>query len=236
MAAFLSFALLAIIASGAALTTLRHIAARPEYIHVRAGIAVGALCFVLGVWCLLDRNPVLRWLGILVALTTGVEAMSRAVLIHACFAPVLFAAVAAVAGFRPVRPLSAPAGRFPLRPLVLCLPPLVFLQIALGAAARHKVFGVMPHLGAALPLAGLILIVCLSVLRHYSNDRPLRSRARALLVMLLIQVPLGMVVLILRSLPPNNLLAVAAAAHVATGSLTFAASALLALQYQRSVR
>jgi heme A synthase len=113
----------------------------------------------------------------------------------------------------------------------------VFLQIALGAAARYEVFGVAPHIIVAMPLAGMILLASVSLLRRYPDYRPLRSLAMASIAIVLVQVPLGIAVFALRFLPASSspAFAVAAATHVSLGALLLAASALLALQYRRSV-
>ena len=237
LAAVVAFFALLVIASGAVLTTLRNTATLWQYVHPRAGIGLGVLSFVLGIWCLLDKHPVLRGLGLLMAMAAGIEAMSRAVLIHACFAPVLFTAVACIAVFKPGRPEPAGAGKPSLRHMVIGIPPLVFLQIALGAAVRHKIASVMLHMGGALLVAGLILVVCVLVLQRYPNHRRLRLLATSLISIVLIQVSLGIAVFIMRSLDMDTspVLVVAAAAHVSVGALTLAAGALLAIEYQRSV-
>ena len=236
LAAVVAFFALLVIASGAVLTTLRHTATLWQYVHPRAGIGLGVLSFVLGIWCLLDKHPVLRGLGLLAALAAGIEAMSRAVIIHACFAPVLFTAVACIAVFKPAR-TEAGAGKPSLRYMVIGIPPLVFLQIALGAAVRHKIASVMLHMGGALLVAGLILVVCVLVLQRYPNHRRLRLLATSLISIVLIQVSLGIAVFIMRSLDMDTspVLVVAAAAHVSVGALTLAVGTLLAIEYQRSV-
>src|SRR4051794_19905914 len=93
-AAFLAICALAVIASGTVVTTLRQSAVVSGHLHIRAGIAFGLLSLLLGAWCLLDKHPAMRWLGLLTAVATGLEALPRPVLLHACFAPVLFTGIA----------------------------------------------------------------------------------------------------------------------------------------------
>ena len=236
-AAFVAACALLVIVSGAVLTTLRHNAVQSAFVHTRIGIAFGILSFAVGIWALLDRHPVLRSLGLLTAVATGLEAMPRAVLVHACFAPVLFTAIACIAWFDPDDRKHAGAATPSLRWLVLALPPLVLLQIALGAAHRHEEASVMLHMGNALLVAGLILVVSVMLLRAFPAYQPLRSPAVTLIALVLLQVSLGIAVFLLRLLEMDSSLAliVGAAAHVTGGALILATCTALSLRYVRSV-
>ena len=171
--------------------------------------------------------------------------MPRAVLVHACFAPVLFTAIACIAWFDPDDRKHAGAATPSLRWLVLALPPLVLLQIALGAAHRHEEASVMLHMGNALLVAGLILVVSVMLLRAFPAYQPLRSPAVTLIALVLLQVSLGIAVprplpargsrLRLLEMDSSLALIVGAAAHVTGGALILATCTALSLRYVRSV-
>ena len=119
-----------------------------------------------------------------------------------------------------------------LRKLILAAPPLVMVQILLGAAYRHKAIGVMGHLAGAMTVAGVMVMLCVVLLRQEELQQRTRRAAGWLIGILITQVTLGMTVLLLRMLDMEA--AIPAAAHVTGGSLTFAASLALVRTTQRS--
>ena len=233
---FLSLATLLVIASGSVVTTEHRALGLPLTIHPLAGTGLGLLTFLLGVWCFLDTNPILRWLGVLIALTTGLEAAPGMPLLHAFFAPVLFAALAVVATFRPLKSLPSTALQS-YRFAVLSTPALILLQIGLGVLHRHERIGILWHMGGAMLVAGFVVVLCALLLQVPVDSPVLRSSVVLLLAAVLTQVTLGIVVYVMRMLdaeiaPP---LMAAAGLHVVTGALTFAASAILAIRFQRGL-
>lgn len=223
----------------------------PLTVHPLLGAGLGVLTLLLGIWCFLDGLPFVRWLGVLIALTTGLEAAPGMPLVHAFFAPVLFAAVTVVATFRPLKSLppgSGTAFRLP----VVAMPALVLLQIGLGVLHRHDRMGVMWHMGGAMLVAGFIVVVCALLLQSLPDSPALRTSAVALLSAVLTQVTLGIVVYVMRLLGAETPgggtlnggtlgagigapLIIAAGLHVGTGAVTLAASAVLTLRFQRAV-
>jgi hypothetical protein len=163
--------------------------------------------------------------------------------LHACLAALVFVAFAAIAlatsrtwsrdpelvqdyGWPSNRSLSAATAL------------LVAIQVAFGAAFRHNLVSVMWHLLGALVVALFIMIVGAFVSNQFPKHPTLRPMAVALMVITGIQVFLGMTAFIMRlmeSAAATAYLAISVA-HVATGSLTFAAGMLLAMEVRRSVR
>ncbi len=236
LSVFLSLATLLVIVSGSVVTTEHRALGLPLTLHPLLGTGLGVLTFLLGIWCFLDTNPVLRSLGVLIALTTGVEAAPGMPLVHAFFAPVLFAALAVVATFRPLKPL--PSGALAsFRLSVLASPALILLQIGLGVLHRHERIGVMWHMGGAMLVAGFIVVLCALLLQSPSDSPVLRSSVVSLLAAVITQVILGVVVYVMRMLDAEIALPliVAAGLHVATGAVTFAAAAILAVRFQRGL-
>jgi hypothetical protein len=205
-------------------------------------IGVGAAGFTAAHIALGIASLALASLGALrnrtaqIAVAVGlIECVVRTPIIHAALAPVFFSACVVAMG-----QFHVAMGQFykdaqehsTLRLLVRASPTLVLLQIALGAAYRHKAIGVMPHMAGAFLVAGLLLIVCTMVLQRSPQLLFVRSAAGALLAIVLVQVSLGISVFVMRVLDVEKAPAFvpAAAAHVVVAALTLAASTVLALE------
>ena len=156
-------------------------------------------------------------------------------MVHAFVAPVVFAACSALVVFTSAlwKPPSA-EDSYGLRYYVLACPVLVLVQIGLGAAYRHKLTGVLPHIAGAMLIAGFLLIVCALVMQS-SELRSARRAAAALLSVVLVQVSLGIAAFTMRLLnfETHPAFIVVSVAHVFTGSLTLAAGVVLAIQFPR---
>jgi heme A synthase len=111
---------------------------------------------------------------------------------------------------------------------------LVVIQAALGVAFRYEALGVMPHILGALVVVVFVLalMVCVTMLPEHPTLRP---AAMTLGVIAFVQVFLGLTIV---SLGSGTKLPVAAlgAAHVAIGSITLAATVVVALEIWRNVR
>jgi heme A synthase len=158
---------------------------------------------------------------------------------HALFAALLFSAVVAIAVLTSKSWAAPPAKAEnlwpPLRKLAIWVPLLLVAQIALGAAFRHDVLGVLWHIMNAMIVLTLILVLGICALRMCSTYPTLRPAALALLIVTGVQVLLGFGVYItLLMVSENNMALMAAGAiHVLTGSLTLAAGVVLSLQISR---
>jgi heme A synthase len=125
-----------------------------------------------------------------------------------------------------------------LRPLAIAAPWLVLLQIVLGAAYHHRLTGVIPHMGGAMVASLTTLMAAMLVMQQYPRHRALRSAARWLMSIVLIQITLGVMAFSMQLLDVENWMAlvIATASHAVVGSITLAASMVLAMQVQRNVR
>ncbi len=150
------------------------------------------------------------------------------VILHAWGAPLLLGT--AIAFAFPFGPMATPISAG-LRSIILGAPPLILLQVALGAAYRHKAIGVIWHIAGAMSVAGLVVIACVLLLRQIPSERAPRLAAGWLNGILVTQVTLGMSTLLLRMLDMEA--AHIAAAHIANGSFTFAGSLVLLRATQR---
>lgn len=162
--------------------------------------------------------------------------------LHAGLAAALFAAVAAITLFTSpswqrdaerVQDYGWPS----IRSLSSAAAFLVAVQVGFGAGFRHSAVGVLPHLLGALVVALFIMIVGAFVTHQFGNHATLRPMAVALMVTTGIQAFLGMAAFLLRMMESAGTLLFLAisVAHVATGSVTFALSVMLAIEVRRSV-
>jgi len=161
---------------------------------------------------------------------------------HACIAPVFLslAVLLAVMGgkaWSSVPPKVQDYGWPSLRSMAVMTPVFVILQIAVGAAFRHQVMGVLPHIVGAMLVALFIMIAGAFVMHQCAAHGTLRSTALVLMVITGVQVFLGMSAFIMRMITEGTtpLLVTATVAHVVTGGLTLAASIVLMVQIRRNV-
>jgi hypothetical protein len=263
-ARLVAFWTLLLVLTGAAVTSTSN-PAKPqlarlalfENIHTAVAIVEAFLAIVLSIWISrTDKRPwAIRfgWISLSVAViesglgegwlgphahgsTPGIGTL------HACLAALVFVAFAAIAQF------SSPAwqrepdqvqdyGWPSLRFLSSAAALLVAMQVGFGAAFRHDLTGVMWHLLGALVVALFIMIVGAFVSNQFPKHATLRPMAVALMVITGIQVFLGMTAFLMRMMDVAGSTAwlVISVAHVGVGSLTFAASAVLAIEVRRSV-
>ena len=124
-----------------------------------------------------------------------------------------------------------------LRPLAVAIPPVVFLQITLGAAFRHDVTSVMPHMAVAMGVALLALIGSSQILQNFARPPAMRQAAIALISIVLTQVCLGIgaFLMLLLSSAGTSYFVLVSVTHVAVGASTLATSVVMAMQVWRSV-
>jgi cytochrome c oxidase assembly protein subunit 15 len=229
-----------------------------EHGHRMIAALVGILTIVLAIW-LWEAEP-RRWVrnlgwaalgavilqGVLGGLTV-LFLLPKAISIgHACLAELFFSTTVAIAVFTspgwnrgPV--LVEDSGWPSLRSLAAAVPVAVLCQAALGAAARHQAFGIIPHIVGAMVVAGTVFLVSIAVLSQYGSHPVLGRAARALLALAFLQVFLGIAAYMSRiitsdAVKPMPVMVFWTVLHLAVGALTMAASVVLAIQVFRHVR
>lgn len=246
---------LLLIASGAWVTGNQQSgAATDTQLHVVAAAVTGALALGLAGWLSVADRGWLRWLGwgaVAVFAIDGalgwradLPALSPAIaVVHASLAPLFFSILVVIAVFLSPYWKSGPEptddrGWPALRYLAIALPPLVLLQIVLGAAYRHKITGVMPHMGGAMLVAIDGLVVSMVVIQQYPAHRALRPAAVALVSVLLAQITLGIAAFTMQLLDLESAAAFVPSTvlHVVVGCVTLGASLAMAIQVQRNVQ
>jgi heme A synthase len=221
-------------------------------LHEALSIALTLFALGLAIWTLRSGAPgwlrTVGWSAIFILaidaalgfqkppLTANI-AVLHALLGHIFFSLAVVSAVGTSASWN--GPLEQVDGRIKpfLRPLSLAIPPVVFLQITLGAAYRHDITSVLPHMAIAMGVAFLALIGSSVVLQNFPRPVPMRHSAVALISLVLTQVCLGIVAFVMLVLNgAGNLYFVAVTVgHVLIGAWTLAASVVMAILVRRSV-
>ena len=163
---------------------------------------------------------------------------------HACLAQLFFCMIVSLAWFtspswqrqrEDLGPRLPDRGAPSLRLPCLTANVVVFLQLMMGAALRHKGFGIVPHLIGALAVAALVVWIMARVVTQYPGRREILHWALLLNGMVMLQLVLGAGTYWIREITetavqpllPMVLLTVA---HVAVGAMILAASVLLSIQ------
>ena len=210
--------------------------------HSIVAWVVGALTLGLALWLRRWQG----WTALALVLLEGwsgmtgtLQAMPRAAgFVHALLAQGLFLVVVLAAAA-----ISPPwnsggkledSGRPSLRVLAVSASHLTAIQVALGAAYRHGVLGVLLHLLNALIVAIVVLLVSMRVTRQSPSEPSLRALAVTLAVVTAVQVLLGFGDFTLLLIGSQGVaLLILSVAHVTTGAVTQAASFLLSAQVRR---
>lgn len=229
-----------------------------EHGHRMVATTVGLLTIGMVIWLMrAERHRWLRnlgWIALAAVVVQGVLGgltvlfmLPKPVSIgHACLAQLFFSTTVAIAMFTSEEWSRGPnmvddAGAPPLYWLALAAPVCVFLQVALGAAARHKALGILPHVIGALVATGMALWVAIRVLMRHAEHQALCRSALALISLTFLQVFLGIAAYMSRlatadAPQPMPVMVGFTVAHVMVGALTMAASVVLAIQVFRHVR
>lgn len=212
-------------------------------VHRDVAIALGILVVALALWQPIEqKGSLLVWTAVGFLALEGLVGWLGGALLHATLAPVAFAILVAIAvvtsaGWNEKPELVEDQSAAALRIFALVTPPLILLQIMLGAAYRHKAINVLPHLGGAMIVSLAIVVLAVLILQRHPGHRRLCAAATWLISILAVQVVLGFTALVIPVLKLSATAVIAATAlHVVVGSLTLAANLVLVMQVLRSVR
>jgi heme A synthase len=260
-AIFLAAIALLTIASGAFITSTE-VAARQiqsaaiagidSGIHRGIGIGLIAIAFGLALWMSITRTrawlTIVAWMGVAILIVDATLGWTSAPLspgagvFHALLAHLFFSVAVAISvgtsrGWNRDPERISGAARPLLRPAALATPLVVVLQVALGAAYRHDMTSIMPHMGVAMGVACLALIVSSVVLQNFPRPASLRHAATALISIVLTQVCLGITAFVILVLNATGTVwfIVATIGHVSIGAATLAASVVMAMQAWRTI-
>jgi cytochrome c oxidase assembly protein subunit 15 len=199
----------------------------------------------------------MRWLGVAVlggVIAQGIlggmtvrmyqpPAVSAA---HATLAQLFFSTVVGIAVFtsswwnRAVAEFDDP-GSPRVRTLAVWTVTAVLLQLILGAAFRHKAFGIIPHLVGAAVVTVLIFVTAGVLKRRFGNVPALRGCARCLHILIGVQLLLGGGAywsrLYAAHFPqPIPVMVALTVVHTVTGALVLATTLATALVTYRMIR
>jgi heme A synthase len=221
--------------------------------------AAGTLVLVLAIWITFadNRKRVKMFTWIAVALVAAQTFLGMVAVpltppqvaagtpdytgfLHAFLAQILFVLVVATAvSLWPaweVRPVQIPDKGWPsLRSLSTATVAALILQVALGAAFRHNVLGVLWHILCAFLVVvfGLAMLVLIT---QVPENRSLRAPAIWLGSLLGVQVSLGMVLISISAPEKHPMVsAVTVALHVMVGASAFGVGVITAKMVRRSV-
>jgi cytochrome c oxidase assembly protein subunit 15 len=219
-----------------------------EHGHRMIATAVGFLTIVLAVWLQRSQHP--KWMkrigwgalglvilqGVFGGLTVLYLLPKAISITHASIAQIFFTTTVLMALFtsrswnQSVAPLED-SGWPSMRSMAIFAPLATLGQVALGAGFRHKLIGVLPHILGAFAITLVLVYFCVVVFTQYSENRPMRRAATALLWITLAQVVLGIAAYLTRLSftgdTPAAVMVAFTVAHTATGALTLAFTAVL---------
>ena len=238
-----------------------------EHGHRMIASFVGLLSIVLAVWLWRTerRGPAgprlnkswLRWLGVAALGAVVAQGLLGGLTVlfflppwissaHATLAQLFFATVASIALFTSawwerepalgLRDLRNPS----IHALALATVAAVFLQLILGAAFRHKAFGIIPHLAGAVVVTGLAFWLAGALRRRFPGVPELRLAARGLHILIGLQLMLGASAwwsrLYAASFPqPIAVMVALTVAHVVMGALVLVSAVLVTLVCYRLI-
>jgi hypothetical protein len=258
-AILVAISVLVLIASGSAVTAnvLEPLASSPGGLFGQAGhqissVVAAVLAMILAIWLIAagGESRSLGWVVALLVLAVGgvgtpslMEKFGPGLpILHACLAHLLFASTAAAVvltspGWSKGPDTVIDAGWPSLRSLSTITPILVFAQIALGAAFRHKGLGVLPHIAGAIIVTLAILMTGMFVNQQYPDHRPLKSASATMMTVVFCQVFLGIAALTVRMINSTDTpqVVLVTGAHVVTGALALGATVALSMQIRRHV-
>jgi cytochrome c oxidase assembly protein subunit 15 len=231
---------------------------RYEFTHRIIATCVGLLTIGLAAWLWrVEKRAWMRWLGlaalggviaqgILGGMTVRMFQPPPVSAAHATLAQLFFSTVVAIAVFTsswwntPLAEMDDP-GSPRVRTLVIWTLAAVFLQLILGAAFRHKGFGIIPHLVGAVVVTILIFMTAGALKRRFPDVPVLRSCARYLHILIGVQLLLGAGAYWSRlynvRLPqPMAAMVALTVVHTVTGALVLAVTLVTALVSYRMIR
>ena len=231
---------------------------RYEYTHRVIATCVGLLTIGLAVWLWrTEKRTWMRWLGlaalggviaqgILGGLTVRMYQPPPVSAAHATLAQLFFSTVVAIAMFTSSWWTSnLPAVEDPRSPHVRTLAVwtvvVVFLQLILGAAFRHKAFGIVPHLIGAVIVTFLIFLTAGALKRRFATVPEFRSCARYLHILIGLQLLLGAGAYwsrlhAARYPQPIAVMVTLTVVHTVTGALVLAVALITTLVAYRMIR
>ena len=231
---------------------------RYEFTHRVIATCIGILTIGLAAWLWkAEKRQWMRWLGLAAlsgviaqgilggatVLTFQLPAVSAA---HATLAQLFFSTIVSIAVFTSPwwsqeQIETDDPGSPRVRTLIVWTLVAVFLQLVLGAAFRHKAFGIVPHLVGAVIVTILIFMTAGALKNRFAGVPALRSSARYLHILIGVQLLLGVGAYWSRLYgahfpQPIAVMVTLTVVHTVTGALVLAVTLVTALISYRMIR
>jgi cytochrome c oxidase assembly protein subunit 15 len=184
--------------------------------------------------------------GLFGGLTVKLRLPPAVSIIHASLAQAFFCITVAIAVFtsswwHTPAAASEDNGSPRLATLSLWLAGVTFLQLVLGAAARHNAFGIAPHLVDAAAVLALAVVVARTVRRRFAGVRALRAMSKWLNSVIGAQILLGGAAwwsrLVTHDAPQPQPVAIwLTVAHTVLGAIVLASTVVFVLVSHRLLR
>lgn len=228
-----------------------------EHGHRVIAATVGMLSIVLAVWLWrVEQRNWVRWLGVVAVgavVAQGIlggltvlfflpPAVSSA---HAALAQLFFCTILSIALFTSQwwersHPVTLDSGSPRIHSLAALTASAVFIQLLLGAAFRHKGFGIIPHVCWAVVVTALIFMLARTLRKRFGAIPILRNASLVLHILIGIQLLLGAGAWWSRiysaDFPqPIPIMVSLTVIHTVTGALVLASTVLLTLICHRIV-
>ncbi len=230
-----------------------------EHGHRMIAAFVGILSIVLAAWLWrVESRPWVRWLGIAAVGAVVAQGILGGITVlfflpapisaaHATLAQLFFCTIVSIALFTSAwwqrqRSAIADSGEGAgIHTLAVATAGATLVQFILGAAFRHKGFGIIPHLVGAVVVTTLIFWLAGALRIRFGNVPELRNSARALHALIGLQLLLGGAAWWSRiysaQFPqPIPVMVTFTVVHTVTGALVLATTVLVALCCYRLVR
>ena len=230
-----------------------------EHGHRMVATTVGFLTIILAVW--IARSDNRRWLrrlgwgalgavivqGTLGGLTVIFLLPKPVSITHACLAQLFFSTTVSIALFTSrswaegASQLDDNPGFPSIRWMAFEVPGVLFLQVFLGAAFRHKALALVPHILGGVLATAVVLSASYHVLLRFRDHVPLRRAILAVATTTMTQLFLGIAAFMARvatsqAPQPMPVMVAWTVAHVAVGSLALASGVVFGIQVLRYVR
>lgn len=222
-----------------------------EHGHRMIATFVGLLTIVLAIW--IQRREPRRWMrrlgwaalaavvaqGVLGGLTVLLFLPPPISIAHASLAQLFFCITVGIAVFTSrwwIGDVEQQRGAQSdaVRNAAIATTAVVFIQLMLGAAFRHGVLGILPHILWAVAVLVFSVTLSRKVRRHFAGITALRRPVKLLAALVGIQILLGAAAYLSRVVTSNApqpmpWMVGLTVAHVAVGALTLAAAVVTAL-------
>jgi cytochrome c oxidase assembly protein subunit 15 len=230
---------------------------RYEHSHrVIAGV-LGLLSIVLAVWVWAkDERRWLRWFSVIAVAGIAAQAVLGGEVVrqllhywlpvmHACFAQIVFAALLSIAVFTSRwwiadQPQVENTGSPSIHSLAIANAAVIYLQVILGAAFRHKEIPVWPHMVGALIVLGMVIWLAAVLRRRFEKSAAISKTRIILHAILGTQLLLGLGAYWSRvttadAPQPMPLMVTLTVLHTVVGAILFGVSILIVLLCYRLV-